>query len=78
MNVLMIAPGYPDEMPLFCRGLSTYGASVFGISDVPVGNLPAVTRQHLSGYLQTSMLNQEDAVMREVCLRTSRYAFMPK
>ena len=66
MNVLMIAPGYPDEMPLFCRGLSTYGANVFGISDVPVGNLPAVTRQHLSGYLQTSMLNQEDAVMREV------------
>ena len=37
MNVLMIAPGYPDEMPLFCRGLSTYGASVYGISDVPVG-----------------------------------------
>ncbi len=66
MNVLMIAPGYPDEMPLFCRGLSTFGASVFGISDVPVGNLPAVTRQHLSGYLQTSMLNQEDAVVREV------------
>ena len=66
MNVLMIAPGYPDEMPLFCRGLSSFGASVFGISDVPVGNLPAVTRQHLSGYLQTSMLNQEDAVVREV------------
>ena len=66
MNVLMIAPGYPDEMPLFCRGLSTFGAGVFGISDVPVGNLPAVTRQHLSGYLQTSMLNQEDAVVREV------------
>jgi ATP-grasp domain len=66
MNVLMIAPGYPDEMPLFCRGLSSFGASVFGISDVPVGNLPAMTRQHLSGYLQTSMLNQEDAVVREV------------
>ncbi len=66
MNVLMIAPGYPDEMPLFCRGLSTFGGSVFGISDVPVGNLPDMTRRHLSGYLQTSMLNQEDAVVREV------------
>jgi len=66
MNVLMIAPGYPDEMPLFCRGLSTHGARVFGISDVPVGNLPEMTRQHLSGYLQTSMLNQEDAVVAEV------------
>ena len=66
MNVLMIAPGYPDEMPLFCRGLATWGASVFGISDVPVGNLPETTRRSLSGYLQTSMLNQEDAVVREV------------
>ena len=66
MNVLMIAPGYPDEMPLFCRGLATWGANVFGISDVAVGNLPAMTRQHLSGYLQTPMLNQEDAVIREV------------
>ena len=66
MNVLMIAPGYPDEMPLFCRGLATWGANVFGISDVPVGNLPDMTRRHLSGYLQTSMLNQEDAVIRDV------------
>ena len=66
MNVLMIAPGYPDEMPLFCRGLSTFGGSVYGISDVPVGNLPEMTRRHLSGYLQTSMLNQEDTVVREV------------
>ncbi len=66
MNVLMIAPGYPDEMPLFCRGLSTFGARVFGISDVAGGNLPEMTRQHLSGYLQTPMLNQEDAVIAAV------------
>lgn len=66
MNVLMIAPGYPDEMPLFCRGLATYGASVYGISDVPGNNLPEMTRRHLAGYLQTSMLNQEDAVVNEV------------
>ena len=66
MNVLMIAPGYPDEMPLFCRGLSTYGAKVYGISDVPVGNLPELTKRHLSGYLQTPQLNQEDAVVAAV------------
>ncbi|HYW51893.1 MAG TPA: ATP-grasp domain-containing protein, partial [Gemmatimonadaceae bacterium] len=66
MNVLMIAPGYPDEMPLFCRGLSTFGARVYGISDVPVGNLPEMTRHHLSGYLQTPQLNQEDAVVSVV------------
>jgi len=66
MNVLMIAPGYPDEMPLFCRGLSTFGASVYGISDVPGNSLPEMTRRHLSGYLQTPMLNQEDAVVAAV------------
>ncbi len=66
MNVLMIAPGYPDEMPLFCRGLSTFGARVFGISDVPGGSLPEMTRTHLSGYLQTPMLNQEEAVVAAV------------
>ena len=66
MNVLMIAPGYPDEMPLFCRGLSTYGAKVFGISDVPLVNLPDMTRQHLSDYLQTPQLNLEDEVIRAV------------
>ena len=66
MNVLMIAPGYPDEMPLFCRALSAFGGSVYGISDVPVNNLPELTRRHLSGYLQTPQLNQEDAVVAAV------------
>jgi len=66
MNVLMIAPGYPDEMPLFCRGLSTFGAKVYGISDVPAQNLPEMTRRHLSGYLQTPQLNHEDAVVAAV------------
>ena len=35
MNVLMISPGFPDEMPLFTRGLAEIGASVFGIGDQP-------------------------------------------
>ena len=75
MNVLMIAPGYPDEMPLFCRGLSTYGASVFGISDVPAANLPEMTRRHLSGYLQTPQLNQEDDVIRAVTAAWGAHTF---
>ncbi len=66
MNVLMIAPGYPDEMPLFCRALSRHGAQVFGISDVPASNLPEMTRRHLAGYVQTPQLNQEDAVVAAV------------
>lgn len=37
MNVLMIAPGYPGEMPYFCRGLTQHGGKVYGLSDVPEG-----------------------------------------
>jgi len=75
MNVLMIAPGYPDEMPLFCRGLSTFGAKVYGIGDVPVGSLPEMTRHHLSGYLQTPQLNHEDAVVLAVVAEWGRMTF---
>ena len=75
MNVLMIAPGYPDEMPLFCRGLSTFGAKVYGISDVPLANLPEMTRHHLSGYVQTPQLNQEDAVILAVVAEWGRLSF---
>ena len=75
MNVLMIAPGYPDEMPLFCRGLSAFGAKVYGISDVPLVNLPEMTRHHLSGYLQTPQLNQEDAVILAVVAEWGRMSF---
>lgn len=75
MNVLMIAPGYPDEMPLFCRALSAHGAKVYGISDVPQGNLPELTRRHLSGYLQTPQLNQEDAVVAAVAAHWAGQTF---
>lgn len=40
MNVIMLAPGYPGEMPFFCRGLSLHGAKVYGVSDVPENDLP--------------------------------------
>ncbi|MCU0625388.1 MAG: ATP-grasp domain-containing protein [Gemmatimonadaceae bacterium] len=66
MNVLMIAPGYPDEMPLFCRALSAHGATVHGISDVPQSQLPALAKHHLSAYLQTPSLADEDAVVEAV------------
>jgi hypothetical protein len=66
MNVLMIAPGYPGEMPYFCRGLTQHGGRVFGLSDVPENELPALTRQHLSGYLRVPNLTDEDGVVRAV------------
>ena len=62
MNVLYIAPGYPDEMPLFVRGLSRHGARVFGLGDVPEGQLPEMTRRHLSGYIQADIRDEAGTV----------------
>jgi hypothetical protein len=64
--VLMIAPGYPGEMPYFCRGLARQGGKVYGLSNVPEPELPAMTREHLSGYLRVPSLTDEDAVIRAV------------
>ncbi len=66
MNVLMIAPGYPGEMPYFCRGLTQHGGKVYGLSDVPEGELPRLARDHLSGYLRVPNLTDEEAVVRAV------------
>jgi hypothetical protein len=66
MNVLMIAPGYPGEMPYFCRGLTRHGGKVYGLSDVPENDLPPMARQHLSEYLRVPNLTDEDAVVRAV------------
>ena len=49
MNVIMLAPGYPGEMPYFCRGLSLNGAKVYGLSDVPYQALPSLI-MHCSGH----------------------------
>ena len=63
MNVLMIGPGYPAEMPLFARGLQRQGAQVYGVADVPEHELPALARQSLAGYLRVpSMLDEAGAV----------------
>ena len=66
MNVLMIAPGYPGEMPYFCRGLAQHGGKVYGLSDVPESDLPPLARQNLAGYLRVPNLTDEDAVVRAV------------
>jgi ATP-grasp domain-containing protein len=66
MNVLMIAPGYPGEMPYFCRGLARHGGKVYGLSDVPEAELPQLARENLSGYLRAPNLTDEEAVVRAV------------
>jgi hypothetical protein len=60
-TVLMLTPGYPGEMPYFTRGLSMQGASVLGVASGPVHELPALARQHLTGYLQVPDLFTDPA-----------------
>lgn len=66
MNVLMLSPGYPAEMPHFTRGLSLVGAKVIGLGDQPKEMLPPIARDHVSHHLQVRSLWDEAAVVREV------------
>jgi biotin carboxylase len=56
MNVLIISPGYPADMPEFTRGLAESGATVFGVGDQGAGNLPELVRRCLSKYVQVGSL----------------------
>ncbi|MGH7710702.1 MAG: hypothetical protein ACREOG_05430, partial [Gemmatimonadaceae bacterium] len=71
MLVLMLAPGYPGEMPYFCRGLAVNGADVIGVSDVPEHELPRLTREHMKGYIRVPNFMDEDEVVRHVRERMS-------
>ncbi len=64
MIVMMIAPGYPDEMPFFVRGLAAEGAAVIGIGDQPEGEVPPMARRHLAAYVRVPSLQDEDAVVK--------------
>lgn len=66
MNVIMISPGFPDDMPLFTHGLAEVGARVFGVGDQPRGALPEKAASAVSQYLQVRDLWDEDAVAQEV------------
>lgn len=66
MNVLMISPGFPDEMPNFTRGLAEVGARVLGVGDQAPGALPELVRAALSDYLQVQSLWEEEAVVEAV------------
>lgn len=56
MTVLMLAPGYPGEMPLFARALAEQGATVLGCSNGPAEELPAEVRPYLADYLAVPAL----------------------
>ncbi|MCA9687358.1 MAG: hypothetical protein KC457_34675, partial [Myxococcales bacterium] len=54
MNVLVLQPGFPAEIPYYVRGLARRGARVLGVGDMPAANLPAAAREGLWAYLQVS------------------------
>lgn len=61
MNVLLLSPGYPGDMPEFTRGLAEAGASVFGVGDQPPQALPRLVRAALTDYVHVRSLWDEDA-----------------
>lgn len=66
MKILFLSPGYPPEMPYFCRGLAEVGATVVGVGDSHFGALPEMTRNALSDYLHLGHLWDEEATVRAV------------
>jgi hypothetical protein len=65
MNVLMLSPGYPPEMPQFARGLRAVGARVIGVGDGPASGLPGPAREALAEYHQIRSFADEDAVVAD-------------
>lgn len=66
MNVLIISPGYPADMPEFTRGLAESGARVYGVGDQHASGLPELVRHSLSEYVQVSSLWDSGKVIAEL------------
>ena len=63
MNILLLSPGYPADMPEFTRALAEVGARVFGVGDSPVDGLPSMVSRYLDEYIPVRSLWDEDAVI---------------
>jgi hypothetical protein len=66
MNVLIISPGYPADMPEFTRGLAECGARVIGVGDQGPGALPELVRHSLDEYIQVRSLWNSAEVIGEM------------
>jgi len=66
MNVLMISPGYPAEMPYFTRGLAEVGARVYGVGDQAKEALDPELKKSLHAYLPVKDLWNEDATAAKI------------
>ncbi|MCP3979861.1 MAG: ATP-grasp domain-containing protein [bacterium] len=66
MNVVMLSPGFPAEMPWFALGLAEVGAHVIGIGEQPEAMLPEATRRALDVYVQVGSLWDEAAMTEQL------------
>ncbi len=66
MDVLLISPGFPPEMPYFTRALAEVGARVLGIGDQAREALPPDVQRALTAYHRVGDLWNEQAVVDEV------------
>ncbi len=66
MNVLLLSPGFPREMPYFTRGLARVGARVIGLGDQPEGALPPEAKESLAAYVQVRSWQDEQHVLEQV------------
>ena len=57
-NVVMLSPGYPQEMAYFTRGLASVGATVIGVGDQPRDALPGPAREGLTHYEHVSLADE--------------------
>lgn len=66
VNVLMMSPGFPEDLSLFTQGLAEVGARVYGIGDQPLAAMRPEVRAALTDYRQVRTLWDPDAVVEEV------------
>jgi hypothetical protein len=66
VNVLLVSPGYPGEMPFFSSGLAAVGATLYGLGDQRKEALPDLARRALAGHLHVSDLWNDAAVVAAV------------
>ena len=78
VNVLMLSPGFPAEMPHFTRGLAEVGARVFGLGDQPRAPCPPRRAPRLTDYRQVRSLWDDDAVVDEVRAVAGRARARPR
>ena len=74
-RILLIAPTFPAEMPIFAKALVDLGAEVVGLADSPRDALPPDLSERFGDYWTVPSLWQEDEVVAEVTQRARTERF---